>query len=605
VNASNTVVEIHQANFGSGLWYWLARVEENLSITWLNNAEVGNDNGFDPSVALTDSNVVIEVHSSTQGPLSNLWYWIGEVSGDRINWKDRSRQYDSGKTPSVAVNRSGVVVEAHQTEAVASSQLYSWVGQLSGTTLNWKKNDKIEDDSGGNPSIAINNNGTVVLVYQDGRDLRYRIGRVNGDNIDWQARPSSPYDRGQEPSVTLTDDNMVYEVHQGEFKGDLWQRMGRINGSVIDWFGWLGTSQQSRYYDDGVRPRVSGNGKVAVQVHKSENLPQLYADASLLFDRANWMKDNLGSLGDKMLNEVALPASHDAGMYIRGDFSLLGKTQDLDMNGQLSYGVRYFDLRPKYTGGQFIIHHGIIDGPLLNDILNSISYFFLSSPRQELAILKFSDYDGFDQSIFETFCGRVSNVLGQWLYNAERPLSPRLADRTLSNLIGPRGTILVVCDAPYTVPSGSTGIFQYRDWQVTDPENGDLTVFDRYSDTDVFETMAESREVVKYKEPVEYELPRGQIPKFVGSGEYFGYRGTCLNNPDVPCDLFLLSWTLTPPIAGVWPYSRCANKNLVDYMAPLAQTNRYGKILNLFYTDYVEYSRSVDVSLIRNGCAWR
>src|SRR5262249_31776867 len=121
VNASNTVVEIHQASGGTGLWYWLGRVEENLAIKWLKKDTVGNGhNGYSPSVALTDSNVVVEVHSSAPGILGKLWYWTGEVSGDTINWKDHGDgPYDSGVMPSVAVNRSGVVVEAHRTQAVA------------------------------------------------------------------------------------------------------------------------------------------------------------------------------------------------------------------------------------------------------------------------------------------------------------------------------------------------------------------------------------------------------------------------------------------------------------------------------------------------------
>jgi len=45
------------------------------------------------------------------------------------------------------------------------------------------------------------------------------------------------------------------------------------------------------------------------------------------------------------LKQLALPASHDSGMYL-GGLATLGKTQDLSIYGQLADGIRYFDLRP-------------------------------------------------------------------------------------------------------------------------------------------------------------------------------------------------------------------------------------------------------------------
>jgi hypothetical protein len=356
-------------------------------------------------------------------------------------------------------------------------------------------------------------------------------------------------------------------------------------------------------------PQIACNGRAAVQVHVSENFPELYADASLVFNRARWMGDHLEAiLGGKKLNQLALPASHDAAMYPGGfSFSILGKTQDLNIYGQLAYGVRYFDLRPKYKNDDFILHHDIIDGPQLSDVLDQIRQFFEEGHR-ELAVLKFSHYDGFDQDVFSKFCLRIldkTSGLGNWLYYANRPLETRLADRTLSTYLTKQGTALVVCDGSYLFPPSPSpsppstspgGLFYYRDWESSDPGNGDLTVFDIYSNTTSFDTMANS------KDPSEYGLPRGQLPKFRGNPpSYQGFNGKCLNDASIPCDLFLLSWTLTP-ITAVWPFSRLANKELVDNMAATG-SNGFGQTVNLLYTDYSEYSRSTDVAVIRNGCA--
>jgi hypothetical protein len=81
------------------------------------------------------------------------------------------------------------------------------------------------------------------------------------------------------------------------------------------------------------------------------------------------------------------------------------------------------------------------------------------------------------------------------------------------------------------------------------------------------------------------------------------YNGKCENDQNVPCDLFLLSWTLTP-YTDVWLYSKTPNRNLGDAITELTIPNQYGCIVNMLYTDYVEYSRSTDVALYQNNAAF-
>jgi len=70
------------------------------------------------------------MHDSGHG---TLWYWTGQVSGNRIAWKDHA-EYDTGITPAVAVNQHNVVVEVHRSEVIFGD-LYWWVFQLDGTSL--------------------------------------------------------------------------------------------------------------------------------------------------------------------------------------------------------------------------------------------------------------------------------------------------------------------------------------------------------------------------------------------------------------------------------------------------------------------------------------
>ncbi len=67
----------------------------------------------------------------------------------------------------------------------------------------------------------------------------------------------------------------------------------------------------------------------------------------------------------------------------------------------------------------------------------------------------------------------------------------------------------------------------------------------------------------------------------------------------LPCDLFLLSWTLTPA-TGVRAYSELPNRKLADDIKVLNYPNRQGCIPNLLYADYVDSAYLLDVALKMN-----
>jgi hypothetical protein len=588
INASGVVVEIHQAQLEKGDLYWSVGQVEGVTLRWTGHDPDKYDDGAHPSVALY-GNVVLEVHDTTDQLIRspNCWYRTGRVVGSSIDWDGEHDEYADGKDPAVAVNRNGVVVEVHN--GSDNDSLYWRVGQLTGTALEWNGSGT-EEFEATTPSIAVNGAGVVVQVHEFASKLKYAIGQVRGDRIEWHGERE--YDSGSYPSVALTEDNYVFEIHEGTRR--LFQRVGRVVGDVIEWNDYFGNDEHSNYVDAGTAPQIATNGKVAIQTHMSETVSMgLHANASLVVDRASWMEDHLGTLGSRTLRQIAMPGSHDAGMYTHG-IETLGKTQDLDIYSQLVDGVRYFDLRPQYEDDddEFYIHHGEgvlnVVGPKLTDVLDDIARFMLEGHR-ELAVLKFSHYEHFDQSIFDDMCVLIVQKLGAWFYTGWTPGGKRLADTTLNEYLGARGTALVVCDEPYTIPTSINGLYVYRDWQSENPREAQLTVFDIYSATMFFDVMAYSTDTD------EFDLPRGQIPKF----EVF--NGRCKDNSMVPCDLFLLSWTLTPPTA-VWPESRIANKNLVDNMAAIG-ANADRRVINILYVDYVEYARGTDVAMVRNGIA--
>jgi len=174
----------------------------------------------------------------------------------------------------------------------------------------------------------------------------------------------------------------------------------------------------------------------------------------------------------------------------------------------------------------------------------------------------------------------------------------------MQDLIGNGSRVLVVCDeCPPQLETGLAGIYSYRDWWSGDPQNGDLTVFDCFSDTtdlnDMMTSVAQNK-----KEPSASQvpgLPRGQIPKFKGPGatsQYDGFDGWCYNDTNVQCDLFMLSWTLTP-WTGVWRVARTANAALASNMPD--SLNQYSQSINLINLDYVEYARATDIVFLANS----
>jgi hypothetical protein len=362
----------------------------------------------------------------------------------------------------------------------------------------------------------------------------------------------------------------VIEVHQSQSDTTLWSLAGRIVGDSVQW-----SSPSGAYYDSGVAPSVAANRVFAVQSHQSQSDETLWSTSSLLLDRANWMGAGLPVIGAKTLGQIALPGAHDAAMYGSGFPESLGETQDLNLYQQLSIGVRYFDLRPGRGGdGSLYAFHSVIQGPNLQGVFNDVRAFMAEGHR-ELVILKLSHYKDFSSDDYSRMTAMIQQTLGPWLY-VRAPGGPRLVDTPLNEYLTQRGTVLVCCDEAHPIQQPSPGIYVYRDWTAPDPERGDLCVYDQYANIDDYDSMKTD-----------------QFAKFAA------YDGRCQNDPAVPCDLFLLSWTETPSdsavIPDVWNLSRDANSRLAPAIAELAIPNAHGRVVNIIYVDNVEGARVTDV----------
>lgn len=553
------VIEVHESADGNALNYRSGRLRQ-MAIDW--DASVALGEGAEPSIAI-EGRILVETHRSAVG--ADLYCRVGAWDEGGIVFGE-SVKYASGEAPCVALNRQAVV-EVH--ESRWNSKIWCNLGRLDESTdsVVWLGNSYL--DAGIQPAIAINARNDLVMVRGNAADdeLHYRVGRLGPTGIQWG--PPTRYGAGCRASVALTAEGEVIVVYESTDQKSVLQRFGKIRGKGIDWAG------DAVHFDDGARPAVACHGGMAIQVHESENFNALWASTSRIVDRSRWMQDHLRELGDLTLPRLTTGASHDAGMYQHGVLMSLGKTQNLDLYQQLSQGIRYFDLRPKWDGSALYVSHGPITGPALTEIVDDVQRF-MNEGNRELVILKFSHYAKFTDGVYEQLVELLQDKLGRWLFR-NLPRDARLSDIPLGEYLRHSGVVLVVCDEDYPVEIPAAGIWVYRDSDSPTAELGDLRVYDQYSNTTSYATMSAD-----------------QIAKFQA------YDGTCVDQPDLPCDQFLLSWTLTPPTA-VWLLSKEANRNLGAAMAALPRENGSGCVINQLYVDYAEYSRATDVAMSMNG----
>lgn len=309
------------------------------------------------------------------------------------------------------------------------------------------------------------------------------------------------------------------------------------------------------------------------------------------------------NLGERSLSEIVVPGTHDAAMYDSGlIYQAFGAiTQDQDLFAQLSGGVRYFDLRPAYHApermtlhGHFYLHHGAASGPRLSTVLADIRRFMLQPDTTEVVVLKFSHYKNFGQqqtpnAVYDQFLSEIVKALGEFLYVCDDQ-NVDLSSIPLNALTsGGTNVALVVLDGMYLVNNPALtypGIYTYRDGAVDcpndadrnyDPAQGQLVVYDCYSNTTKLNDMIE-----------------GQTSLFES------YTGVC-GGPysQVSCGLFLLSWTLTPWGSSVYRVAGPANVALQSVLFnDIQQPNAAGKVINVIYLDFYEYSG------VTSYCVW-
>jgi hypothetical protein len=243
------------------------------------------DTGYESSVAMHPSGLIVEVHSSSQSSFAytGLYYRIGKLDSTKetVKWGPSRRwvtKDNNGSWPAVAITKEGYAILTYSnafTKSNAVLRYYVGTLDLNGGTdqlIDFKvQNEKL--DTGFHDSISVNYNGTIAEAHEaDGKKgMYYRLGHLkapsSGDfNIVWDSGDLGQWwDDGVNPEIAINDNNDVVEVHQASGSDHrLHYTRAKISGNRIT-FG-----KDHPFFSAGERPAVTllNNGYL-VEMHAS------------------------------------------------------------------------------------------------------------------------------------------------------------------------------------------------------------------------------------------------------------------------------------------------------------------------------------------------
>jgi hypothetical protein len=201
MNDSGTIVGVHESGEykKEGIFYRVGRLRNptvgDFTIYWPTQWGIQYDTGVNPRIAINNYNQVVSVHQVPGESLLHyragvLALWAGEAID--INFRDSRRYDDYGNDPSVALLDSGLVLEVHGygtgsglTELRTRTGWFNWADVSS--TIAWNeqvKNAVALDDS---PAIAATGTFAVethtVLFGQGGPRVQSSVATVCADAL--------------------------------------------------------------------------------------------------------------------------------------------------------------------------------------------------------------------------------------------------------------------------------------------------------------------------------------------------------------------------------------------------------------------------------------
>ena len=194
-------------------------------------------------------------------------------------------------------------------------------------------------------------------------------------------------------------------------------------------------------------------------------IESLVPDAST----SSWMTRNWELIGNRSLDRICLPGSHDSGTFNEKMETMFAserntRTQLFDIRLQLMQGIRVFDLRPAYYDGQFYTAHysnvavfgpqGAIGVSLASAFDQVAAFAAEEGNSKELIILNFSHfstwaspevYSGLSEKNEQAFRDLVRQKLSSWLVcGTPDALLARTLDELITGGGESRGNVIAV-----------------------------------------------------------------------------------------------------------------------------------------------------------------
>jgi len=150
-----------------------------------------------------------------------------------------------------------------------------------------------------------------------------------------------------------------------------------------------------------------------------------------------WITNALHALGNRRLNQITMPGTHNSATYSLNHSSHYAvdqpklvtcpapwpvsyyiarwsKTQDKSIAEQLRDGVRYFDIRVAYQKKDFYACHGML-ADKISTILETVVEFSNEFPREPV-ILDFNHFYELEEAHHDMLCKRICDIIGNKLW---------------------------------------------------------------------------------------------------------------------------------------------------------------------------------------------
>ncbi|XP_023220953.1 PI-PLC X domain-containing protein 1-like isoform X2 [Centruroides sculpturatus] len=256
--------------------------------------------------------------------------------------------------------------------------------------------------------------------------------------------------------------------------------------------------------------------------------------------RPRWMNKNRKYISNLSLTELMIPGTHDSGSYATfpyddGIVTIISRyvyAQEERIFNQLTYGIRYFDLRVARVNHQFIIQHGsIITKNTLEEVLSDVLDFVETT--KEIVILDFHRHPDHE------------NVQVDLLNFIKSKLNPYLIPKGSKLKLGD------ILDSPYRI------LVTFNQAKISDPKLW----------PSLCQIWPDVLEVEDLKEFFSAFYNRSEVPPFLWSA-------MAELTPD-------MKYILEHPDQGLRVLADFVNRNITDWFRDM-----WGKFSNIVATDY-------------------